>query len=371
MNYFYLLFLFVFLSRPIMAENSDAWINSQWDHLPVEYRVDKPTEKIEIDSTDRKFLNTKLLPIQRNRYANKTYNLLGKEFSKCLGVENRIGNWFYYASWASLSAGEIISGQKYKQLGLWDNFWVNLLQKSHILGQKKEMNEIFSTVNTSIAIEMIPLGKSFLNYFCQEEKKSWTEFESLLLSGKNEQKLLIKAFKLYHDAIYEKNIKKRVEMITLASTLQVFSEQMRVDSPLKLVFKINYAPDFLKNIIIENCTKVGNYTMENKNEHIFIRMSNDINQKRFPPELKQIDYPLAQKFYQQEGILDDDRHLNSKDTATKNWGNLKQRKKFLAAMFWAYIGAPALRGEPHPEFAEYQTLREWNSYLKKIEPGNL
>lgn len=363
----FIIFLVTLISSfSVELKALESFYQDQWKKLNPHYLVELPSDRIAIDPIDRHFLSANYDPQKRNHYINKTYQLIGKELAQCLGVEGQIGNWYYFASWASVSAGEIISGNKFHALSLWQAFWVDVLQFVKLIKQKEELVDIFANVNLQIALEMIPLGRDFLQSFCGQTKVPWDDYEKKLLHNKPEHQILIKALKAYYDAIEQKEEDKKVELITLASTLQVISEQMRVDSPLKKVFSSHTGPQIINSIIQSQCTKIGSYEMKKDQSSVSIFLGQNINKSNIHPALETIELDELKELYKQQGLINPGGQMFLEQTACQNWGDLNQRKKFLSAMFWSYINNETLFGNPQQEFSHLQTLKQWDEFNFKM-----
>ncbi len=345
--------------------DEQQWLQQQWQLIPANIQVAMPSPYIPIEKVDKHLLATKFDPVLRNQYINHTYHLIGKAFNHCMQINFPFGNWYFFASWASKSAGEIISGHKFKSLNGWQEFWVNILQLTKVLDSKQQLKQIFASVNQMIAIEMIPLGKSFLQHFCtpdaQLDNKAWQRFNQLMLKHKPEERLLQKAFYHYFLAIKEKDINLKKEHITLAATLQVISEQMRVDKPIKHVFDAR-GPHPIKDIIQEKCTAIGDYKMIGNNSITRIKLAEDIKNVGLDHDLKQIELPELRQLYQQQNTKLAKNQFYVPATACRNWGDLQQRKRFLTAMFWIYINKSDLLFTPEHRFQSITTLTEWSKF---------
>jgi hypothetical protein len=279
-------------------------------------------------------------------------------------VEGIIGNWFFYANWASLSAGEIISGQKYSELSLWQYLWVNILQKFKLLHSHDTLMNGFAAVNGMIAIEMIPLGRAFIEFLESNDPK-WEDFNKILIQEEEiEHRYLRDAFKCYYDAFKEKDTILKIQMITLGSILQVFSEQTRVDNALKQVFDIKHLPGKLESFVQYKCTEIECYRMYNEKEHDGVYLVEDIKNNPIHFALKDISYGPLFDLYKEFGLIQDSGKIDFTGTGCTNWGELKQRKKFLAAMFSIYIDKITLFGNPHAQFKEINSLQEWSTFLE-------
>ncbi|MBT3586225.1 MAG: hypothetical protein HN509_15060 [Halobacteriovoraceae bacterium] len=348
--------LFISLATAEGPVDPKRWIDFQWKSIPEQYRVAKPSANFPITTNDAQFLSQRYDPIKKNIYINKTYHQIGNQLSDCLGVEGEIGNWYHFATWASFSAGDIINGKKYEELSRIENAGSWLMGVSGLLLDKSEQQKLFSSVNSQIAIEMIPLGRAFIKEFClADSKKDWQNFSSKMVNRSPEDKLLKAAFKFYAEAISENDRDKKIEKITLASTLQVYSEQMRVDPALDLMFDLASPLGVGRQMLKRHSTNMGNYIMRNNGSETAIKLSDDINAILTPPELQVIDDPKLKALYRLYGIIFTDCPDPFADTGGTDWSSLRQRKIFLSALFRGHIANPDLLGDPHPNFATANT----------------
>lgn len=319
----------------------NEWAKEQWELVPKEQRVSIPDLSIEIDIYDQKNLKIDADPLVRNEYINDLYAVIGNNLSKCIGGNTKIANWYYFAMWASKSAGEVISGEKYEKLGKFKNtlFWAGGAAK--LFKDKKSQKEIFANTNAMIAIEMIPLGKIFLSTFCEDDQvSSFDKFSSKFNADFDHEKILLKAFKKYYEAKNTKDPNKKIELITLGSIYQVTAEQMRVDQLLKAIFGSKFIIPKTRDLYKKVATSVAALAIGGENK-ISINLNQDIKTNALMKCLRIIEnpefYALNQKYDLSNGL--DSRVLEFRETAVSDWGNLNQRLKFLAAFFRSFIGS--------------------------------
>jgi hypothetical protein len=344
--------------------NPKKWIDAQWAAIPAKYRVAKPSTKFPISKTDAHFLAANYDPIKRNVYINETYHYLGQQLSQCMGVGNKIGNWFHFATWASLSAGDVINGKKFRELNLFESVGALTLSSCGVSMSEAAQKDLFGAVNAQIAMEMIPLGKAFLKEFCGAgARKDWSAFSKLMSSTSPADKLLIKGMKGYAEAIDTKNYDLKVEKIALASTLQVFSEQTRVDKALGLVFNFDTPGGFGSGQMKSYCTDMGCYVMNNNGSKTSMTLSGDVSAALVPRELQSIQEPNLGALYRRNGVIFTTCPSPFAGTGCSDWSSLSQRKKYLGAMFRGHISNPDLFGNPHPNLGrQVPNLRSFGAY---------
>ena len=106
------IFFFSFSWRSY-AQNFKTWAEKEWTKIPTTQQVSLPGFKFDINEFDKEWLSIKKEAVQRNEYINSSYFYLGESLSRCLGVEGEIANWYHFANWASKSAGEILTKEKF------------------------------------------------------------------------------------------------------------------------------------------------------------------------------------------------------------------------------------------------------------------
>ncbi|MDC0254932.1 hypothetical protein OAK75_08535 [Bacteriovoracales bacterium] len=317
--------------------NLKKWVENQWKNVHQDYRIPVIDAGLSIGPEDQKFLAMDANPMIRNQYINSTYFSLGQKLSKCLSPQFQIGNWYHFATWASLSAGEVISGQKFAELGKIKNalFWIG-----GAIGKvkgKKVQKEIFANTNAIIATEMIPLGREFLKTFCGDKKGNYAEFQKRFDVEKQYDLWLLKAFKNYEKAIREKDYEKKMELITYGSIFHVVAEQKRVDTLILKIFQTGFRTRLTRTIFKIMATKSAPLRMGTDTK-LNIRLDKDVPTNFTHPFLKKINHLQFQHFNKKIGLKNNLRQAPTyKRSKSKDWGNFEQRQKFLAAFFRGYI----------------------------------
>jgi len=220
----------------------NTWAGEQWSSLPRGQRASVPVVRISVDEVTRRRLDVHADPLSRNIYISSVYAMMGKELASCANPGVQLGNWYHFATWASVSAGEVISRRKFAALDGPSRAALWIGAAAQYIPTQDTRVEIIANTNMLIALEMVPIGRAFLDTFCVEPRtpRPFSDFSSLFTPAEEHERMLVDAFALYHEAIYEEDVARRVELVTAASILQVVSEQTRVDQLINAFFASDF-----------------------------------------------------------------------------------------------------------------------------------
>lgn len=332
------------------------WMFQQYRDVPLEEFAKMPHPEVPVSSIDRIHLRMDSNPIERNKYINQTYYEISKDLQQCTSSQG-VGNWYHFAVWASVSGGKVIDGSKFKimrkrdRLGLWFSEFMDWTNKEYMI-------EVFERANTLIALEMIPLGKHFVNLYCgKNATRDFTKF-SRLFSDDSKHDLYVKsAFYQYFLAINESSEKIKTERMALASTLQVMGEQIRVDDNLDAVFKMDsmllrwaeksYLVRKGDFIIRLRSTQQGALQIGQRNA-IQVPLHEDVSTQLTHSHLQNIELKAYRDLLDEYALpyrVDDLEAYPG--TATEDWSSWPNRFKFLAAMFRSVITSEQLQQAPY------------------------
>lgn len=374
-----------------------AFLQNQWQS--IKFKTAMPNENWIPNQGTLFWLNNSFDPIERNTRANAAYYQISNKLQTCL-VENgtvsnppKIANWYTFAIWASKSAGDVVSGKKFSgefpDLFMFDNsakknrsnfiekeknillelavtkgglarsaldkqgwlkaegFDLGALPEAYIEFQQ----QVFAETNYQIAAEMIPLGQNFVRLFCHPDAMNGLEQnkKAFFETFKNDEPLLKSAFEDYFGAIFEKDLKKKAELILMASILQVAHEQTRVQENLFISLR---GPLVVKHkLTSEALTKTAGYYFGTSPEHPslqMIRLHRDIRKATLSPLVEKIENFHLKKIYNDLGLQTEDIGEVYTNSACKDWSLLDCRKKFLAQLFRELlIGEPDLWTRPN------------------------
>ena len=178
---------------------------------------------------------------------------MAAQFNKCLGVTD--ANWYHFAAWASVSAGEVITGKKFEDLRASERAIMRAFSNWKRIYNEEKQIEIFASTNALIAMEMIPIGNLFIKLFCQEKPQTFSAFSNYFIPTSSAEKSLYEAFETYHKIINEKNNDKKQQLLLLASLLQLDAEQSRIDHLLDKVFWIKTRSKLVRTFFRRIATK--------------------------------------------------------------------------------------------------------------------
>lgn len=345
------------------AIGEQAWIYKQYRDVPVIEFASTPSLRVHISSKDKSNLRMASDPVERNKYITKQYHEIGNSLKECLGV-NDVGNWYHFASWASQSAGSMLNGSKIEDLNILNKAGLYIGEAADWTNSEHSKN-VLARANNLIAIEMIPLGKAFLDTFCKEERSSkFDDFEKLLNVNSFEEIYIRNAFKSYYQAIGEKDRKSKIELISLGSTQQVIGEQIRIHSNVEQAFHFHNPNQLVILIPIEKyflykSTDKGEFMLGTKNKRK-ISLKQNIDISRTMNELlviKNKEYRKILNFYNLE--IDFSKERRHPHTKTYNWANLVERLRFLTAMFRSNISEESLLENPINDNASQGAISEY------------
>jgi hypothetical protein len=361
-------FLILFMRLPAVFAQDDRdyrlFLDRQWRAL--KYQTSKPSPRFVLPLSERTWLNASFEPVERGKRIGRRYFEIAQELSRCLSPKGKmVGNWYHFAAWASDSANEVINGKKFDPQTNYVRYFKgayhagriskkdllidikidqafqaanSIIQKSGIdetdffENYELQQKQIFADTNYAIAAEMIPVGEAFLETFCSSKGSGMNDSAkaNAFFNGFESSELpLKKSFLHYREALLEKDKKKKIEKILLASVEQVFHEQTRVQKNLKK--SLDLAPRAL--------TLSAGFFFGNQ----AIRLHRDIRVVTMASELKSIENSSLKAIFKGLGLEAGDPGARIRGSACKNWSILSCRKRFLAPLFRELlIGEPEL-----------------------------
>jgi hypothetical protein len=351
----------------------NEWAKAQWSLLPEAQRASIPDVRIDVDPITRKRLDVRAEPVTRNVYISSVYAMMARELARCANPTVRVGNWYHFATWASVSAGEVINLQKFDKLGALDKtaLWIGAAVR--YIPPQSEQVEIFANTNALIALEMIPIGRAFLDTFCKEPGKvvPFEEFSSRFTPKSEHERLLLDALALYRLAIYETDVEAKTELVTAGSILQVFSEQMRVDQLIKSVFDSKFFFNATTRLYKSAATEAGALRIGTTSP-LRVRLDRDVPAFHTHPHLQGVVIPELRRLNSDVGVpnvLPDDARVYPK-TASKDWSDLASRKRFLAAFFRGFNGVDSLFVAPYENLSFLESVSDYHQLTERIDYNN-
>lgn len=313
--------------------SSDAnWLLTQWDMIPVIERPSLPHITVPITFQDKKALAFSRDPIERNLDINQAYKEIAYKLAQCTGTEKQ-ANWYHFAYWASRSAGEVISGLKFNSYRNLSRTMYNLASRIGAVPSEADMAAMFARTNSLIAVEMVPIGRHFLKEFCGPDSQgaSFSTFSRHFTRTGLREKEMERAFANYYAAINEKDPIKKKQQVSLASTLQVMSEQRRVNENIDSVFRFgSRLRDPVERIYRWYASKTGSLKILRGEK---IPLTRHVTTQYLAEELKEIVLSEYLKLHRQHQVEIIPKMSYFKKTGVKDWGDIKQRLRYLLAMF--------------------------------------
>lgn len=322
----------LYFQRKLKDLSPDAnWLLNQWSMIPITERPSLPHITIPISDFDKKILHFARDPIERNKDINQAYKEIAYKLSQCTETEGQ-ANWYHFAYWASKSAGEVISGLKFDSYQALSRTMYKMASHLGVIPNETAMASMFARTNSLIAVEMIPMGRHFLKEFCSSDSPPlFSSFSRHFSRSGIREKEMERAFANYYAAIFEKDLVKKKQLVSLASTLQVMSEQRRVNENVDSVFRFGTRlKDPIEKVYRWFASKTGSLKISRGE---IIPLASHVTTQYLDEEMKVIVLDEYLKLHRQHQV--EERPMTSffKKTGVKDWGNLKQRLKYLLAMF--------------------------------------
>lgn len=315
------------ISASVHAESTAQWLDRQWSKIPAYERAEKPSPLIPIGATDRRYLDLDTDPVARNAYITASYHHIAQALHSCLGAE--VANWYHYGNWASRNSGRYISGAHFQTMNRFQRWGLGVGGTLRVLPTEKEMRQYLVHTNFLIGVEMIPAGRHFLNTFCQGGRAPYRVFGDLL--GPR-QLGLNGAFAMYYIALRASDL--RDERVVHATTLHMFAEQTRAQTNVDMVFRLGDARrgpvEFLYRWIA-----AGSTAME-LDQGFKVPFAKDVDAREMPSELVDPQTEAYRTLFVGAGLAWEPQKGVFKGSAVKDWGNLHQRLRFLAALARAH-----------------------------------
>ncbi len=346
------------------ATDYGLFLDRQWQQL--QFPILKPNKRFVLSMEDRSWLNATLDPVARNHRINQRYFQIATALEKCVFPKRQqpVANWYHFATWASVSAGDVINGKKFTPHASYDSYFWNahqagritatelyrdrkiddLFQLANVAMKKTGVNQwsamldyfaeqkvIFAETNYEIAAEMIPIGDAFLAAFCdpsshEYRQVTWKDQDFFALFNADEA-ALAKAFLHYREAMLEFDPKIKIEKALLASIEQVFFEQTRVQKNLYHSLNSPLEPTGLLGARV--LTMSAGFFFGDQG----VRMIRDLRVRTLAPELTELKTPELRKLFTALGLEPDDPGAIYRGSACRDWSNLHCRKRFLAPLF--------------------------------------
>jgi hypothetical protein len=346
------------------ATDYGLFLDRQWQQL--QFPIQKPNKRFVLSMEDRSWLNATLDPVVRNHRINQRYFQIATALQHCIFPQGHapVANWYHFATWASVSAGDVINGKKFTPHASYDSYFWNahqagritaselyrdrkiddLFQLANVAMKKTGVNQwtamsdyfdeqkvIFAETNYEIAAEMIPIGDAFLTAFCDTssldfKQKTRKDQDFFALFNPNES-VLAKAFRHYRDAMLEADPKIKIEKALLASIEQVFFEQTRVQKNLYHSLNSPLEPTGLLGSRV--LTMSAGFFFGDQG----VRMIRDLRVHALAPELKEFITPELRAIFSSLGLSPDDPGSIHSGSACRDWSSLHCRKRFLAPLF--------------------------------------
>jgi hypothetical protein len=340
------------------------FLDRQWGQLA--YPIARPNSRFVLPIEEREWLNASAHPVRRNRWINRRYFELAKALNQCVFHENpsSVANWYHFATWASVSAGDVMNGKKFTAQASYDSYFVQAYRAGRINGRQliqdreidgifqianwamkktgvnqwsemaayfEEQKVIFAETNYEIAAEMIPIAEVFLKTFCDPKRAEMNQVTSADLDFfalfNPDEKELKKAFQHYRDAMLEIDPQLKLEKNLLASIEQVFFEQARVQKNLFHSLNSPLEPTGLLGPRVLTLSAAFFYGDQG------VRMARDLRVRTLAPELTHLKTPELRKIFVSLGLEANDPGSIYQRSACKDWSNLICRKRFLAPLF--------------------------------------
>lgn len=297
--------------------------------LPRAERATKPSPTIPISDEDRKGLDLRNTAVVRNRYLNATYKQLARDFNSCLNVP--MASWYHFGYWASRTSGRFMTGERFRQMGPIARAGLAILGALNIVHSEREMIELFGHTNFLIGVEMVPAGKLFLKTFCSGGTlPSYETFGRHLEGGDLARQELHKAFEQYYLALHEQNPDLKLSLVAYGTTMQMMGEQRRAQNNVDALFHIG-GPGQGAVESLYRWMAVASTGLE-LGSGLVIPFNKNVSSTHMPDALAVIEDTHYIQLHEERGVELLPVRGVFRGTAVKDWGNLKQRLRYLVAV---------------------------------------
>jgi len=343
----------------------------------------------------------------RNLDITQAYGDLSKAMGQVVGSDN--ANWSTFATWASKQAGVSIRGEDLPKAmtdalrnvaGFQDkvndvNGWLKKLGlpqipdlpgklAKHMVGALDQVQDAIAAGNQRVFKEIAPEFTKYIDTFKGDTKYDQAKVDKYLQHFQPGQEKLRDAFSNYAKAQFEKDPKKKAELMLLGNNLIGMHEQTRLqpdiqkalNAPIDQVLK-----PALKKIIRDTASnaipfgggkwlydkadkaglidkaispilnKAGDAWRQVATDQMMtlatpsgtLKLGSDVP-KGFPTNLQKIDNPDLQKVLGQV-----DRTPNTtKGSGASDWASFNDRMNYIVDLFRAYGQDPSLFNPPFP-----------------------
>jgi hypothetical protein len=322
--------------------SSKSWLKYQWDLLPADERPTIPSSRIFIDSKVRRGINLKRSHLNRNHYLNSTYAQLAREFSVCFN--SQAATWYNFGHWASRSSGKFISGESFQAMDPVRRIGQDVLGNLQLTPNQEELAALLGRTNFIIGVEMIPLGQAFLKMYCSKNAKfvlPFSYFEKLLPELDRARSELREGFRMYHQALTETRQNQKIQLIAYGTVLLMMGEQRRAQANVDAVFRFAELESRGMVEYIYRGIAAASAGLE-MSGGVLIPFNKDITSEFMHPALKDVPFANILSLHRELGVPLYPQNNGFKGTAVSDWGNLRQRLRFLVAVVRGHITRPEL-----------------------------
>jgi len=296
--------------------------------------------------------------VLRNLKITEMYHRLSLLLTILLGRED--ANWCTFASHASRTAGFAIRGEElpayelvraaaeHPRLGRVVAFFKLALGGTlsitgvgpFVAAVTQRVSDEVSAGNLAVFAELAPLFARFVRTFhrdAQPDGKRLAAFLETLAPGRSEaggQDALATAFARYHEAAFERDAKRRAELVLLGNVMIGLHEQIRLqphirralDASVSVGRRLDGLQSFGRRLLTRRVMRLRLPTGA-------LRLGYDVpflrGRTQFPDVLQQLDHPDLAAVVGQW-----DRDVTSlRGSAAVDWGELAPRMNFIVDLF--------------------------------------
>lgn len=329
-------------------ESLPAWLSGQWAQLtPYEMGTTLPSLNIPIDFFDRRGLDMAHRAVERNEFLNPAYRGLAQHFAQCLKVP--LASWYHFAYLASKSSGSFMNGDHFRSMSAPERMGMDFLVDQGLIPSADEFGDLLGHVNFLVGVEMIPLGRLFLETFCTPygALRSYETFGNRVGFGDRSRNDLHEGYAWYHRALSETDMSQRIKYVAYGTTLLMMGEQRRVQESLDHMMNFGGAARGpIEYFYRYYAARTAGLVLNDIETIPFVQ---DVQTIFMRPELAVIDIPGYRALHEEFKVPLTAKNNRLKGTAVNDWANLRQRLAFLIAVVRGHAGRPELMAPGYPD----------------------
>jgi hypothetical protein len=296
---------------------------------------------------------------------HQTSTMLDQTLFQDPAEQGKTANWNTFAVWASNEAGRAIRGE-----GNW------VMDVGKAVAPKSTLDatqSALATGNREVFAEIAPASAMFAHNFkgdAERDPKKFAAFEEWMRTQapNRDEKLgnegLIDAFRIYHEAMFEKDPDRKQELMLQSNAMIGLHEQTRLQPHIEASM-----PWLARGFLTKNAMTLHTPTNDSgpaglnfDQNYKALDLSEDVRERnwygsyeeQYPGALENLEDPGVARTWDQV-----DPHWWSNPTVgAENWANFDDRMGYISELFRSKQSDPRLHNQPFTQEQKQEKLRQ-------------